>query len=96
MIMHTFDFCLKFCHLTLFSRGISFELSFSDLLVLFCFFYYPSKLRREDKEIRSGGLWFSNKYIAVFQHIRNERNLFLERSYEKRRALSGKSKVTFP
>ena len=39
MIMHTFDFCLKFCHLTLFSRGISFELSFSDLLVLLLFFF---------------------------------------------------------
>ena len=44
MIMHTFDFCLKFCHLTLFSRGISFELSFSDLLVLFCFFLLSFKV----------------------------------------------------
>ena len=46
--------------------GISFELSFSDLFgfFLFCILNYPSKLRRENKEIRSGGLWFSYKYIA--------------------------------
>ena len=47
--------------------AISFELSFSDLFVLFCFLNYPSKLRRENKEIRSGGLWFSYKYIAVLK-----------------------------
>ena len=35
--------------------------------VLFCFLNYPSKLRRENKEIRSGGLWFSYKYIAVLK-----------------------------
>ena len=57
--------------------AISFELSFSDLFVLFCFVLfcfvlfcflnYPSKLRRENKEIRSGGLRFSYKYIAVLK-----------------------------
>ena len=47
--------------------AISFELSFSDLFVLFCFQNYPSKLRRENKEIRSGALWFSYKYIAVLK-----------------------------
>ena len=49
--------------------AISFELSFSDLFVLFCFLNYPSKLRRENKEIRSGGLWFSYKYIAVLKFL---------------------------
>ena len=33
-------------------NAISSEFSFSDLFVLFCFLNYPSKLRREDKEIR--------------------------------------------
>ena len=47
--------------------AISFELSFSHLFVLFCFLNYPSKLRRENKEIRSGALWFSYKYIAVLK-----------------------------
>ena len=47
--------------------AIFFELSFSDLFVLFCFLNYPSKLRRENKEIRSGALWFSYKYIAVLK-----------------------------
>ena len=75
--------------------AISFELSFSDLFLLFCFLNYPSKLSREDKEIRSGGLWFSYKYLSVLQHTRNERNLSLERSYEETRALSGKFKITF-
>ena len=75
--------------------AISFELSFSDLFLLFCFLNYPSKLSREDKEIRSGGLWFSYKYLSVLQHTRNERNLSLERSYEERRALSGKLTITF-
>ena len=71
--------------------AISFELSFSDLFLLFCFLNYPSKLSREDKEIRSGGLWFSYKYLSVLQHTRNERNLFLERSYEERQALQESS-----
>ena len=75
--------------------AISFELSFSDLFLLFCFLNYPSKLSREDKEIRSGGLWFSYKYLSVLQHTRNERNLSLERSYEERRVLSGKFTITF-
>ena len=46
---------------------ISFELSFSDLFDLFRFVSYPSKLRRENKETRSGALWFSYKYIAVLK-----------------------------
>ena len=55
---------------------------------------------RENKKIQSGGLWFSYKNIAVLQHTRNERNLFLERnrpdrSYGERRALSGKFTVKF-
>ena len=75
-------------------------LSLVSQICLFCFLNYSSKLRRENKEIRSGGLWFSYKYIAVSKHTRNERNLFHERnrpdrSYEVRRALSGKFTVKF-
>ena len=79
--------------------GISFELGFSDLFVLFSKLFF--KVTSGNKEIRSGGLWFSYKYIAVSKHTRNERNLFHERnrpdrSYEERRALSGKFTVKFP
>ena len=48
-------------------------LSLVSQICLFCFLNYSSKLRRENKEIRSGGLWFSYKYIAVSKHTRNER-----------------------
>ena len=58
--------------------GISFELSFSDLFAIFfvfCFLNYPSKLRRENKEIRSGGLWCSYKYIAVLKFATHKKSV---------------------
>ena len=66
------------------------------------FVSYPSKLPRENKETRSGALWFSYKYIAVLKFATHKKltNLFLERnrpdrSNEGRGALSGKFTVKF-